>query len=116
LKAAVIVHLLLDLGGLLGRDAFTELFALKETLQDKVRAAALGLAWSGLEELFAQGPAAEVINGLHILKQGTSFEPERIEMVRHAPVVSIQIQQATPKRPCPQRVSLSVTQRSHTQP
>ena len=84
LEAAVIVHLLPDLRGLLGGNAFTELFALQEPLKDKVGAAPFGLAWSGLEELLAQGSAAEAVNGLHILKQRASFKAKSIEMVWHA--------------------------------
>jgi hypothetical protein len=64
LETAVIVHLLLNLRGLIGRNAFTELFATEETLEDEVRAARFGLAGSGFKELFAQRASAQMINGL----------------------------------------------------
>ena len=84
MEAAVIIDLLLDLRGLVSRNAFIELLALKVALEDKIRAAPSGLAGRSFKELFAQGAAAQAVNGLQILKQRTSFEVERIEMIWHA--------------------------------
>jgi hypothetical protein len=54
LEAPIIFHVLLDLGGLIGRDALGELFAMKEALENVIGAPAGG--WSGrvgFKKLFA---------------------------------------------------------------
>lgn len=73
LKTAVIINLCLNLRGLLGRDAFAELFTTEETLQDEVRAALFCLPGTGFKELLAQGTTAEVINSPHLLEERVSF-------------------------------------------
>jgi len=76
LKTAVIVHLFLHLRGLLGRDAFAEFFTAKKALKDKVRATLFSLSRMRFKELLAEGPAAELVNGLHLLEEEVSFFEE----------------------------------------
>jgi hypothetical protein len=83
LEAAVIVDVLLDLGGLLRRDALGKLLAAEETLEDIVGAAAGGGAAGRFEKLPAQGPAAEAVDGLHLLEEGGLFEAEGVEVGIH---------------------------------
>jgi hypothetical protein len=64
LEAAVIIHLLLDLWGLFGRDALAELLPVEKALEHEVRAAPARLTGRGLKELLAQGAAAKAVNGL----------------------------------------------------
>lgn len=79
LEAAVVVHVLLDLGGLVLRDALGELFAAKESLEDIIRAAAGGGPVGRLEELLAQGSAAEAVDGLQWLEESLLFLAEGVE-------------------------------------
>jgi hypothetical protein len=79
LETAVIIHLPPHLGGLFGRDALIELFSPEKALEDEVRAAPLFLAGGGLEELLAQAPAAQVVNGLKALEDEVSFLAQGID-------------------------------------
>jgi hypothetical protein len=90
LEAPVIIHILLDLGGLVLGDALGKLLAVEETLEDKIGAASGGGAgWVRFEELFAQRAAAEPVNGLHLLDEGLPFLEERIEIRLHGDTVSV---------------------------
>jgi hypothetical protein len=90
LEAAVVGHILFDLGGLVLGDALGKLLAVEEALEDKIGAAGGGLAGRvGLEELFAQGAAAEPVNGLHLLDEGLPLLEERIEIWFHGGNVSV---------------------------
>jgi hypothetical protein len=84
LEAAVIIHLLLDLRGLFGRDALAEFLPVEKALEDEVRAAPARLPGRGFKELLAQGAAAEVVNGLQVLQEDGSFLAEGIEKFWHA--------------------------------
>jgi hypothetical protein len=87
LKTAVIVHLGLDLGGLPGRDALAELLAAEKPLQDEIGAPLGGLAWKGLEELFAEGAASQAVNGLHLLEDAVSFLEQGVKGFVHGDIL-----------------------------
>jgi hypothetical protein len=90
LEAAVVFHILFDLGGLVLGDALGKLLAAEETLEDKIGAAGGGLGGRvRLEELLAQGAAAEPVNGLHLLDEGLPLLEERIEIWFHGGNVSV---------------------------
>ena len=90
LEAPVIIHILFDLDGLVLGDALRELLAVEEPLEDKIGAAAGGGAEPlRLEELLAQGAAAEAVNGLQLFDQGLPFLEERIEVRFHDHNVSV---------------------------
>jgi len=84
-----IVHVLLHLGGLVLRDALGALLAAEETLEDIVRALRRRTRRVGFEKLFAQGAAAEAVDGLHLLQQGLSLIEERVEIEFHSGIVSV---------------------------
>ena len=73
MESPVIIHLLLNYRGLLGRDALTEFFTVEEGLENKVRAALAGLTRRGFEELLAEGTAAQTIDRLQILENTFPF-------------------------------------------
>jgi hypothetical protein len=83
LETPIIIHLLLDLGGLFGRNALVELFTVEEALEDKVRAALSRVARGGFEELLTEGTATEAVDRLHLLKEELPFLEERIELIWH---------------------------------
>jgi hypothetical protein len=83
LEAAVVFDVLLDLGGLVLRDALGEFLAAEKALEDVVGAAAGGAGLGGGEELAAQGAAAEAVDGLHLLEQGLLMLAEGIEIGFH---------------------------------
>lgn len=83
LEAAVVVHVLPDLGGLVLRDARGELFAAKESLEDIIGAAAGGGATGRFEELLAQGSAPETVDGLELLQEALLLLPEGVEVGIH---------------------------------
>jgi hypothetical protein len=58
LEPSVIIHLLLNCRGLLGRDAFAEFFAVEKALQNEVGAALAYLAGRRFKKLLAEGTAA----------------------------------------------------------
>ena len=90
LEAAVVFHILFDLGGLVLGDALGKLLAVEETLENTIGAARGG--WAGrvrFEELLAQGATAEPVNGLHLLDEGLPFLEERIEIQLHGDNVSV---------------------------
>ena len=90
LETAVIFHILLNLEGLVGPNALGELFAMKETLKDVIGAAGSGQTGRArLEELLAQGAAAEAVNGLHLCEKGLPFLNEVIKIWFHGQNVSI---------------------------
>ena len=53
LEAAIIIHLLLNLGDLFGGDSLAELLTAEGALEDEVRTTQFGLARKGFKELFA---------------------------------------------------------------
>lgn len=113
LEAAVVVHVLPDLGGLVPGNALGELFAAQESLEDIIRAAAGGGAAGGFEKLLAQGSAAEAVDGLQLLQEGISLLEEGVEVGFHD--VMYLYRYITERRKAVQLVFLSwVTQRSHT--
>jgi hypothetical protein len=73
LEATIIGDFLLDLGGLVGRDALGELFAAKEALEHIIGTAAGGATAAGLKELLAQATAAEAVDGLHFSDERRLF-------------------------------------------
>jgi hypothetical protein len=78
------------LGGLILRNALGELFAVKEALEDVIRAQPIG--WSGrggLKELFTQGAATEAINGLHLQEDGLALLEKVIKIKFHGLNVSL---------------------------
>jgi hypothetical protein len=84
LKAAVIVHVLLDLGGLVRRHALRELFAVKEALQNIIGPARrAGPRGTGFEKLFAQGAPPEAVDGLHLLENGLPLLKKIIKIMLH---------------------------------
>jgi hypothetical protein len=83
LKAAVVVHVLLDLGGLVLRNTLGELLAAEETLQDVVGPAAGGAGAGAGEELTAQGAAAEAVDGLHFLEEELLLLAEGVNVGFH---------------------------------
>jgi len=80
LKAAVIVHVGLHLGGLLLGDALGELFAVEEALEDVIGAALDSGVGAGEEELLAQGTAPETVDGLHLLENVLALQKELVEI------------------------------------
>jgi hypothetical protein len=70
LEAAVVIHVLLDLGGLVLGDALGELLPTDGALEEEVGAAAGGARAGGGEELAAQGAAAQAVDGLHLVEEG----------------------------------------------
>jgi len=84
LKAAVIVHVLLDLVRLLLGDALGEFLAPEKALEDEIGAAAGGVGAWGLEELSAQGTAAEAVDRLHLLEEGLLFLAQGVEIELHS--------------------------------
>jgi hypothetical protein len=83
LKMAVIIHLRLHLRSFVSRNAFIEFVAVKVALQDEVRAAWIGMTGLWLEELLAEGTAAQMVNGLHFLEDAAAFFAERIKGFIH---------------------------------
>jgi hypothetical protein len=114
LEVPEIVHILLHLGGPILRDTLGALFAVEETLEDVVRAPRGRAGRVGFEKLFTQRPAAEAVDGLHLIEQGLSRVEERVEIRIHGKIVSLQIQFTTSKHPSCLRFPFWVTQRSHT--
>jgi len=92
LETAVIIHLLLNLGSLFGRDAVVELFPMEKALENEVRAPLGGLARWGLEKLLAQTTATEVVDGLHIKEDEISFFAQGLNLSRHEQSVYTDIQ------------------------
>jgi hypothetical protein len=80
LKATVIVHVGLDLGGLLLGNALRKLLAMKEALEDVIRAALGSGAGAGGEKLLAQGTAPETVNGLHLLEDVLALLQKLVEI------------------------------------
>jgi hypothetical protein len=69
LEALVALDPLANGFDLIGRDAFTEVFAFEPSLQDIVGALAAGFALAGgFEELPAQMAAAKAVDGCHFLE------------------------------------------------
>jgi hypothetical protein len=97
LKATVIVHVGLDLGGLLLGNAVGKFLAMEEALQDVIRAALGRGAGAGREELLAQGTTPETVNGLHLLEDVLALLEELVEIQFHRHSVSIQIHYPSPK-------------------
>jgi hypothetical protein len=98
LEALIIADLLLDLRGLLGRDALGAFFALEEALQHKIGAVLDGAALLALfEELPAQGAAAQVVDGAHLLEDSVAFLSELLGRTIHGLIVYIQIQLTSTK-------------------
>jgi len=60
----------------------------EETLEDVIRAVRSRAGRVGFEELFAQGAAAEAVDGLHLLKQGLSLFEKTVEIGFHEDIVS----------------------------
>ena len=90
LEAPIIFHVLLNLGRLGRRNALGELFAVKEALEDKVRAPdSGGTGTAGAEELLAQGAAAQTVNGLHLHEDGLSLLEEVVKIWFHSANVSL---------------------------
>jgi hypothetical protein len=90
LQAPVIFHVLFYLDGLLRRDALGEFFAVKEALQHKIGAASGGRSGrAGVKKLFAQGAAAEAVDGLHLQQEGLPFLEEVVAIQFHAFIVSV---------------------------
>jgi hypothetical protein len=83
LKAAVLVHVLLNLRSLVWRNALGELLAAEEALEDVVGATASGAGAGGGEELAAQGAAAEAVDGLHFLEEGLLLLAQGVEVGFH---------------------------------
>jgi len=96
LEAPVIIHVVLDLRGLVRRHALGELFTAQEALQDVIRAARDGVRL-GFEELFAQAAAAEAVDGLHLLEDGLPLLNKVIKIMLHGQSVSLQIHSAITK-------------------
>jgi len=85
LKTAVIIHILLDLGGLVRRHALRELFAVKEALQNIIGPARrAGPRGTGFEKLFAQGAPPEAVDGLHLLENGLPLLAKIIKSMLHS--------------------------------
>ena len=83
-EALVAFDSLADGFELIGRDAFAEVLAAEPTLQDVVRTPADGFApLLGLEELLAEVPAAELIDGPHFLEDLLATLVETGEVVAH---------------------------------
>ncbi|MEI2724646.1 MAG: hypothetical protein V9H26_14230 [Verrucomicrobiota bacterium] len=80
LETAVVVHVLPDLGGLVPRDALGKLFPAEESLEHIIGAAAGGGAAGRLEELLAQGAAAEGGDGLQLLEEALLLLAEGVEV------------------------------------
>jgi hypothetical protein len=98
LEAPVIVHVLFHLGGLVLRNALGELFAVKEALEDVIGSPPSDRSGRrGFKELFAQGAAAEAVNGLHVQEDGLPLLQKVIKIKFHGDNVSIQIQNARTK-------------------
>jgi hypothetical protein len=83
LEAAVVVHVLLDLRGLVLRDALAEFLAAAVALEEVIGAAAGGAGFGGGEELAAQGAAAEAVDGLHLGEEGLLLLAEGVEVGVH---------------------------------
>ena len=89
LEVPVILHVLLDLDGLVLGDALGALFAVKKTLEDVIRTLRSRTGRVGFEELFAQGTTPEAVDGFHLLKQCLSVFEERSELGFHGRIVSL---------------------------
>jgi hypothetical protein len=90
LEAPVIFHVLFHLGGLLWGDALGELLAVKEALQDVIRTLPGGRSGGlSLEELFAQGAAAEAVDGVHLRQESLPFSKKVIQIRFHGHIVSL---------------------------
>ena len=87
LEAAVILHVLPDLVGLVLGNALGELFALEEALEDEIRAAFDRGFALGTEELLAQGAAAKAVNGVHLLEEVLPLLEELIEVGFHLAIL-----------------------------
>ena len=80
LEVAIVLDLLLHLLGLGGGNPFGAFFALEEAPEDKVRAELHDLAFLALlEELFTQGPSAQVVDLLHLNQNPVPFRAKLIE-------------------------------------
>jgi hydrogenase maturation protease len=84
LKSLIILNLLLDLRSLIGGNAVGELFAPEETLEHVVRTPfGLGLPFGSREKLFAEGAAAQAIDGLHLLQHGGASLDQGVNLSVH---------------------------------
>jgi len=93
LEAFVVGDQGFELGSLLGGHPFRELLALDVALENVVRALrGFGAGAALLEELAAQGAAAEAVDGFYLLEDllATIFELRKRNT--HSHIVSIQIQ------------------------
>jgi hypothetical protein len=78
------VDLLLDLRSLIGGDALGELLAPEEALENVIRTSfGPGLSFGSSEKLFAEGAAAQAIDGLHLLQHGGALLDEGLELSVH---------------------------------
>lgn len=84
----VVVHILLHLGGLILGDALRALFAVEETLEKVIRAPRGRTGRIGFEKLLAQGPAAQTVDGLHLMQQGLSRFEEPVQVGFHGRIAS----------------------------
>jgi len=84
-----IIHILLHSGGLVLGNALRAFLAPEETLEDVIRTPRGRTGWVGFEKLFAQRPAAESVDGLHLIEQSLSRFEQRIKIGFHALNVSI---------------------------
>jgi len=83
-EALVALDSLADGFELIGGDTFAEVLAAEPPLQDVVRTPADGSApLLGLEELFAQVPAAQLIDGPHFLEDLLATLVETREVFAH---------------------------------
>lgn len=84
-----IIYILLHLGGLVLGNALGTFLAAKETLEDVIRTPGGRARGVGFEKLLAQRPAAESVDGLHLIEQRLSRFEQRIKIGFHALIVSI---------------------------
>jgi len=96
LEAAVIFHLLLDFGGLIGGHPFGNFLALKKALQDIIGAEP-DIRACRFEELLAQSAAPEPVNGFHLKENGLALLKKFVNFGFHGHIVSMTIQYASTK-------------------
>ncbi len=100
LKTTVVVHVLLNLAGLVWRNALGELLAAEETLEDIVGATPGDAGASGGEELAAQRASTEAVDGLHFLEEGLLVLAQGVK-VRFRRIMYLYRYNTLPARPCP---------------
>jgi hypothetical protein len=95
LEAAIIVHVSLDLGGLIRRHALGKFFPMEKALQHIIGTARASIPGrAGFEKLRAEAAAPEAVNGFHLLEHGLALLEQVIKIWFHGAIVSIQIQYA----------------------